>query len=90
MQFHSSTGLLEREAGPSTGATGLFVPMVDVAALSDDGLSLRLRQIGRGESRLAAMKAQVLAEVGRRRSAGEAQPLARNELPGRERRRGYE
>ncbi|MDE0699704.1 MAG: DUF222 domain-containing protein [Acidimicrobiaceae bacterium] len=58
----------------------LVVPVVDVATLTDAGLSERLRVIGRGESRLAAMKSQVLAEVGRRRSSGEAQRLARHEL----------
>ncbi|MDE0066369.1 MAG: DUF222 domain-containing protein [Acidimicrobiaceae bacterium] len=58
----------------------LVVPVVDVATLTNAGLSSRLREIGRGESRLAAMKSQVLAEVGRRRSAGEAQRLARHEL----------
>ena len=51
-----------------------------MAALCDEGLSLRLGVLGRAESRLAAMKAQVLAEVGRRHSSTDAQRIARDEL----------
>ena len=57
--------------GTVSGAGGavsgvVHVEVVDVAALCDEGLWLRLGVLGRAESRLAAMKAQVLAEVGRR------------------------
>ena len=71
--------------GTVSGAGGavsgvVHVEVVDVAALCDDGLSLRLGVLGRAESRLAAMKAQVLAEVGRRHSSTDAQRIARDEL----------
>ena len=51
-----------------------------MAGLCDEGLSLRLKVLGRAESQLAAMKAQVLAEVSRRHSALEAQRVVRDEL----------
>ena len=47
----------------------VHVEVVEVAGLCDEGLSLRLKVLGRAESQLAAMKAQVLAEVSRRHSA---------------------
>ncbi|MCY3851425.1 MAG: DUF222 domain-containing protein [Acidimicrobiaceae bacterium] len=58
----------------------VHVEVVDAAALSDQGLSSRLGVIGRAESRLAAMKAQVLAEIGRRHDTKVAQRLVRDEL----------
>ena len=68
-------------SGAGTAVSGVVhVEVVDVAALCDDGLSLRLGVLGRAESRLAAMKAQVLAEVGRRHSSTDAQRIARDEL----------
>ena len=69
-------------AGVGTAGVGgvVHVEVVDVAALCDEGLSLRLGVLGRAESALAAMKAQVLAEVGRRHSTGDAQRLVRDEL----------
>ena len=66
-------------AGTAVGGV-VHVEVVDVAALCDEGLSLRLGVLGRAESRLAAMKAQVLAEVGRRHSSTDAQRIARDEL----------
>ena len=51
-----------------------------MAGLCDEGLSLRLKVLGRAESQLVAMKAQVLAEVSRRHSASEAQRVVRDEL----------
>ena len=65
-------------AGVPAGA--VYVLAVDVEGLRDEGLSLRLGEIGRAESRLAAMKALVLAEVGRRHSKAVAQRIARDEL----------
>ena len=45
-------------AGVPAGA--VYVLAVDVEGLRDEGLSLRLGEIGRAESRLAAMKALAL------------------------------
>ena len=58
----------------------VLVEAVDVTGLCDEGLSSRLGLIGRAESRLAAMKSEVLAEVGRRHDSGAAQRVARREL----------
>ena len=82
MELAPSSGLLDTAAGAGTAGIGgvVHVEVVDVAALCDEGLSLRLGVLGRAESRLAAMKAQVLAEVGRRHSSTDAQRIARNEL----------
>ena len=67
-------------AGTAAVSGVVHVEVVDVAALCDEGLSLRLGVLGRAESRLAGMKAQVLAEVGRRHSSTDAQRLVRGEL----------
>ncbi len=40
---------------------GVCVPGVDVVGLSEEGLRGRLKEIGRAESRLGAMKSQMLA-----------------------------
>ncbi len=68
------------------------VGAVEVAGLSEEGLRSRLGLIGRGESRLAAMKSQVLAELGRRMNKAEAQRIASDELQssGREAKRDVE
>ncbi len=81
MSFLSGSELLD-EATAGGGGTGgsLRVPSVDEAKLSDEALRSRLGVLGRAESRLEAMKAQVLAEVGRRHSMGDAQRLVRDEL----------
>ena len=81
MELAPVSDLLDTAAGAATAASGVVhVEVVDVAALCDEGLSLRLGVLGRAESRLAAMKAQVLAEVGRRHSSTDAQRIARDEL----------
>ena len=81
MEFAPVSDLLDTAAGAGTAAAGaVCVLAVDVEGLRDEGLSLRLSEIGRAESRLAAMKALVLAEVGRRHSNTVAQRLARDEL----------
>ncbi len=81
MELAPVSDLVDTAAGAATAAGGVVhVEVVDVAALCDEGLSLRLKVLGRAESALAAMKAQVLAEVGRRHSSTDAQRLVRNEL----------
>ena len=86
MEFAPVSDLFDTAAGADTAAAGMaagglvHVEVVDVAALCDEGLSLRLGVLGRAESALTAMKAQVLAEVGRRHSTTEAQRLVRDEL----------
>ena len=62
------------------GSEAVFVEAVDVLGLCDERLSSRLGVIGRAESRLAAMKSAVLAEVGRRHDTAVAQRVARDEL----------
>ena len=74
------SALSDTPGGGAAAGGVVHVETVDVAGLSDDGLSLRLKVLGRAESRLAAMKARVLAEVGRRHSKGDAQRMVRNEL----------
>ena len=81
MESAPVSDLLDTATGAATADPGaVCVLAVDVEGLRDEGLSLRLGEIGRAESRLAAMKALVLAEVGRRHSNAEAQRLARDEL----------
>ncbi|MCY3849421.1 MAG: DUF222 domain-containing protein [Acidimicrobiaceae bacterium] len=72
--------------------SSVCVGAVEVAGLSEEGLRSRLGLIGRGESRLAAMKSQVLAELGRRMNKAEAQRIASDELQssGREAKRDVE
>ena len=59
---------------------GVCVGGADVAGLSEEGLRGRLKEIGRAESRLGAMKSQVLAELSRRHNAITAERVAREEL----------
>ena len=83
MESASSSDLFDSKTtgdSASVPAGAVYVLAVDVEGLRDKGLSLRLSEIGRAESRLAAMKARVLAEVGRRHSNAVAQRLARDEL----------
>ncbi len=81
MEFAPASDLSDAPTGLGLAAGGVVhVEAVDVATLCDDGLSSRLGVLGRAESRLEAMKAQVLAEVGRRHSMGDAQRLVRDEL----------
>lgn len=56
------------------------VGVVDLAGLSEQDLRSRLGVVGRSESRLAAMKSQILAELGRRTNTVEAQRIASDEL----------
>ncbi len=56
------------------------IGVADVGGLSEEGLRARLQLVGRSESRLAAMKVQVLGELGRRTSAIDAQLIAADEL----------
>ena len=86
MELAPVSDLLDTASGAGTAAAGMaaggvvHVEVVDVAALCDEGLSLRLGVLGRAESRLAAMKAQVLAEASRRHSSTDAQRIVRDEL----------
>ncbi|MYB08414.1 MAG: DUF222 domain-containing protein [Acidimicrobiia bacterium] len=59
---------------------GVCVAGVDVAELSEEGLRGRLKEIGRAESRLGAMKSQVLAKLSQRHNAVTAERVAREEL----------
>ena len=67
-------------AGGVGCGSAVCVGVVDVAGLSEQGLRAQLQLVGRGESRLAAMKAQILGELGRRTSAVDAQLIASDEL----------
>ena len=72
-------------AGAGTGSAGacqntVCVGVVDAAGLSEEGLRSRLGVLGRGESRMAAMKSQTLAELSRRVNTAEAQRIASDEL----------
>ncbi|MCQ3806085.1 MAG: DUF222 domain-containing protein [Acidimicrobiaceae bacterium] len=66
--------------GGAQCCNAVCVGVVDVAGLSAKGLRAQLQLVGRGESRLAAMKAQILGELGRRTSAVDAQLIASDEL----------
>ena len=79
MGLAPASDLFDARTGTGCGED-LSVAAVDVAGLGDEGLSSRLSLIGRAESRLAAMKSQVLAEVERRHDATAAQRVARDEL----------
>gem|GEM_PF-213891 len=64
----------------TASAVGVRVDAVDVAALCDDGLRARLGVLGRAESCLAALKADVLGELARRRGAADAEHAAKEAL----------
>ena len=67
-----------------TGKVGcgndVCLPFGDIASLSDAGLTSELSLLGRYESRLAARKAKVFAELASRSSSGNAQQVATPEL----------
>lgn len=60
--------------------SAVYVDGVDVSGLCDAGLRSRLGEIGRAESRLAAMKADVLGELARRRGNANAEHTAKETL----------
>ena len=64
----------------TTPAFTVRVDGVDVSGLCDAGLRSRLGEIGRAESRLAAMKADVLGELARRRGNADAEHTAKETL----------
>ena len=70
------------ETGPkrTTPAFAVRVDGVDVSGLCDAGLRSRLGEIGRAESQLAAMKADVLGELARRRGNANAEHAAKETL----------
>lgn len=80
--MRSAPALVEANATAEGVGCGnaVCVGVVDVAGLSEKGLRAQLQLVGRGESRLAAMKAQILGELGRRTSAIDAQLIASDEL----------
>ncbi len=80
--MRSAPVLGEADASAESVGCGsaVCVGVVDVAGLSEQGLRARLQLVGRGESRLAAMKSQILGELGRRTSAVDAQLIASDEL----------
>lgn len=81
MELAPASDLLGTPDGVGWPVRGVVhVEAVDEVSLSDDALRSRLKMLGRVESRVAAMKAQVVAEMGRRHSKGDAQRLVRNEL----------
>ena len=66
-------------AMPPSGA-GVRVDPVDVSGLCDAGLRARLRELGRADSALAAMKAAALGEIARRKGASVAEHTAKDTL----------
>lgn len=61
-------------------APAVRVDAVDASSLCDAGLRSRLGEIGRAESRLAAMKSDVLGELARRRGSADAEHAAKETL----------
>ena len=61
-------------------AVTVRVEGVDVAGLCDTGLASRLSELGRAESRLAAMKADVLRELARRRGNANTEHAAKEAM----------
>ncbi len=80
--MRSAPVLVEANASAEGVGCGraVCVGVVDVAGLSEQGLRAQLQLVGRGESRLAAMKSQILGELGRRTSTIDAQLIASDEL----------
>ncbi|WP_420627030.1 HNH endonuclease [Candidatus Poriferisodalis sp.] len=60
--------------------TAVRVDPVEVSGLCDAGLRARLRELGRADSALAAMKAAALGEIARRRGASAAEHAAKDTL----------
>ncbi|WP_419842327.1 HNH endonuclease [Candidatus Poriferisodalis sp.] len=58
----------------------VHVSAADVTQLSDHGLRLRLAEVGRAESRLAAIRAAALSEIARREGAAHAAHAAAEAL----------
>ena len=69
-------------SGPkrTTPTSTVHVDSADTSQLCDAGLRSRLGEIGRAESRLAAMKADVLGELARRRGSAGAEHTAKEAL----------
>ncbi|WP_419931486.1 DUF222 domain-containing protein [Candidatus Poriferisodalis sp.] len=71
---------LRHQWGAAAAVPGLRVPEVDVAGLCSGSLRERLGEIARAESRLAAMKADVLAEIALRSGDGAAAHTVADEM----------
>lgn len=80
---------LGHQRGTPAPVPGLRVPEVDVAGLCSGSLRERLGEIARAASRLAAMKADVLAEIARRSGDGDT-PIDEAFLAARAQREGYD
>ena len=79
----SSSGDAPHNRGPRAAITpvpAVRVDAVEVSGLGDAALRSRLGEIGRAESRLAAMKADVLGELARRRGNADAEHTAKEAL----------
>ncbi len=70
----------KKPAGGLGCGNDLCVAFGDIASLSDAGLGVELSLLGRYESRLAARKAKLLAELSRRSSSADAQQVVVGEL----------
>ncbi|MCQ3812725.1 MAG: DUF222 domain-containing protein [Acidimicrobiia bacterium] len=79
MKFTAISGY-DEEIDDGCRLGGVCVAGVDVGGLPEEGLRGRLKEIGRAESRLGAMKSQVLAELSRRHNAVTAERVAWEEL----------
>ena len=85
METTHDSNLCDTDSGAGVGGdrscgSAVCVGEFGVTGLSEESLLSRLSLVGRAESRLAAMKSQVLAEISRRDSAAAAQRIARDEL----------
>ncbi len=82
MRFASDQAECTRAADTAGGGCGaaVCVASVDVAGLAEEGLRARISQIGRAESKLAAMKSQAIAEMARQHNAVAAERIVGEEL----------
>ena len=77
----TSIKLSSKKAAGGVGCGNpVCLPSGDVASLSDVGLTAELSLLGCCESRLAARKAKLLAELASRSSSGDVQQVAASEL----------
>ena len=77
----TSTNMKSKKPAGQVGCSNpVCLPLGEIASLSDAGLTAELSLLDRSESRLAARKAKLLAELANRSSGGDAQQLATSEL----------
>ena len=70
----------KKPAGKVGCGNDVCLPFGDIASLSDAGLTSEFALLGRSESRLAARKAKLFAELASRSSSGDAQQIVTGEL----------